>query len=229
MISVGMHRGLDVLWFIDNGKRREVRKGTDLYESLLKDYLQRQKIVNELRVLMGDWKMYFDEPFRKAKSRFVVVANNSSDMNYESWAQLKDCECPEEKKAIYMVNGRCLRSRAEMQTATAAEELRLTYKYDCGIRINRDDGYYSMYLDFAFAFEEFNRWVAYELFGMLNDRKYVINTTNKIQVYMNSGMYLERDLFVQSSDNNFLENIGTVKSHLIWMVDKLCDYYVHEV
>lgn len=225
-IKLGKHSGHEVLWAHENNERKEIRKGTSKYNELLTQAMLRTSIERELTLLKREYHKYYREPLGLSRKRFTVIPNTTSPMTYNNWKSLIDQECPLEKKYEYKVGPHIFRSRIEMQTAQAARELHLTYKYDCGINISYG---HKDYLDFAFVFPEFNRWVAYEVFGMLDDPGYIARSGEKIRKYMQQGLFPERDFFMQSGSSNYMENTDMVKKHLIYIVDKLCDIYVQEI
>lgn len=219
----GMHSGKEVVRYWDGKRFKEVYRNSKHYSELLSTAQQRTSIESELKRLRKEWKEYFDFGIDYVKKQYAVVPNSISPMNYASWERLIDCECPVEKNADLALGHRIYRSRVELRVAEAATDLGLNFKYDCGIRLSED---YTDFLDLAFGFEEFNRWVAMEVFGMLDRQDYVSKQGSKITRYMNHGIYINRDLFIESSDSRYMDNIEVFKKDLIHMVNKLSDRYV---
>lgn len=222
-VRIGRHNGKKVIRIKTDNGYKEINPNSSKYKLFIKQAEARTAAETEIKRLKKEWKEFFKESYSEVAARYVVMPNTKSPMTYDSWRKLIDNECPTEKPAEYAYNGRFYRSRIERQMATAATHLRILFKYDCGIKLNRQ---YTNYLDFAFAFPEFNRWVICEVLGMLDKTSYIDSQCEKLTDYMKNNYYIGRDLFIQSGDKVYMENEDDTYQMLVDIVNKLSDQYV---
>ncbi len=220
---IGRHNGKKVIRIKTDSGFKEINPNSSKYKLFIKQAEASTAAETEIKRLKKEWKEFFKESYSEVAAKYVVMPNTTSPMTFASWRELVDNECPQEKSSEYALNGRIYRSRIERQMATAATHLRILFKYDCGIKLNR---HYTNYLDFAFAFPEFNRWVICEVLGMLDKTSYIDSQCEKLTDYMKNNYYIGRDLFIQSGDKVYMENEDATKQMLINIVNKLSDQYV---
>jgi len=113
---------------------------------------------------------------------------------------LVDSSCQLPKKTEYYFDGRYFRSRAEMFFATFLKELGLEYKYDVTVAVN--DRFVTY--DFAIVFREYNRCILFEYYGNCQEPWYVQKNMDKTANNYQAGIYLGRDIFVSSGDENYM-------------------------
>lgn len=104
-----------------------------------------------------------------------------------------------EKKKFYDTNiiltklGERVRSKSEKMLADYFYSLKLKYKYECPLKINDQITFHP---DFTFL-NPYNREEIYwEHFGMMDNPKYMENALNKISIYAQNGIFINRNLIV---------------------------------
>ena len=127
---------------------------------------------------------------------------------------LEDSSCQLQKKTEYYFDGRYFRSRAEMFFATFLRELGLEYKYDVTVAVNNRLVTY----DFAIVFREYNRCVLFEYYGKCQDPWYVQKNMDKMENNYQSGIYLGRDVFVSSGDENYMPGSDLIRIMLAGII-----------
>ena len=127
---------------------------------------------------------------------------------------LQDSSCTLQKKTEYYFDGRYFRSRAEMFFATFLRELGLEYKYDVTVAVNNRLVTY----DFAIVFREYNRCILFEYYGKCQDPWYVQKNMDKMESNYQSGIYLGRDVFVSSGDENYMPGPDLIRIMLAGII-----------
>ena len=103
--------------------------------------------------------------------------------------------------------------------ATFLKELGLEYKYDVTVTVNDRLVTY----DFAIFFREYNRCVLFEYYGKCQDPWYVQKNMNKMENNYQAGIYLGRDVFVSSGDENYMPGPDLIRimlANIIALVTK---------
>ena len=165
------------------------------------------------------------ESLSQIKEMLSHCERNNRDLKYDIlelpdrldasfFDNLEDSSCTLQKKTEYYFDGRYFRSRAEMFFATFLKELGLEYKYDVTVTFNDRLVTY----DFAIVFREYNRCVLFEYYGKCQDPWYVQKNMDKMGNNYQSGIYLGRDVFVSSGDENYMPGPDLIRIMLAGII-----------
>lgn len=225
-ISLGKHSGCDVLRiYSSHNKYKEVSRGSKKWDEYYNFYKTRMVLESEIEALKVILKTIYEVVYEKEKSKYVIINNSGFKLNQEFFEQLKDSECNYPNDTEYNFGIHKFRSRLEMVVAQVAEDLHLTYKYDCGINLytNKSFG------DFFFGFPEFDRCVCLEVMGSLDNGEYIKRSSKKFFEYSMAGYIYGTDWFILGADSNHMPSIEQIRQTLINIVSVLCINCVREV
>lgn len=225
-IRIGKHSGATVLRvYSDKTKFKEYSKKSPDWSRIQTEFRHQQVVLNEINKLKSELKSIYHISYENERHKYRIIKDTNSKLNMDFYNQLIDNECRYDNEYNYNLDGHKFRSRFEYSVAQEIKDIRLNYKYDCGIHLYTKKAF----VDFTFAFPEFNRCLFLEIMGMLNVPEYAERAANKIKNYSLSGYYPGKDLFIIGSDDKSMPSNDTIRLTIINAIRTLCSLYVVKI
>lgn len=222
-IRMGQHSNHPVLRLRnENGKNIEISQASKLWDHYYQLTIQRDSLITSIKALENELFAIYHTTYEKERPRFKILRNETTNFDIDFYNHLLDEACTFPKSNQLVFDGHNFRSRFEMTVAQEIKALGIAYKYDSGVQLSNR----TIYPDFALAFPEFNRCIFFEIFGLLNDPKYVNDNIEKIRDYSNNGLILDNDIFTLGSSGNSMPNNARIRQKIVSIIGALCAMYV---
>ena len=220
-LALGTHRGKPIIRFTANGVRHQCCSKSKGWDTLYSKAKNRKELLAEYNQLLKEFELYFGESYEAIKSAYCVI-RCSAQLTSDDWESFIDNECTAEKIGENVVDGHKLRSRIEMSSANAINELGLPYKYDCSVYEN----YHRRYVDFAINLEELDVSAFVEVMGSMDDASEVRRNASKFEEYSLHGFMLGRDWTIVCGGKHMAPDVDSIKRAIVTLVDNIADLCV---
>lgn len=214
--KTGFHNGTPVIrkytGFGSNKSRQDTHISGNNYAEMLKElelYDKRISIMSE-----------FSEEIRRRHllvPRDFKFIRDSSVLNVKAWESFESCTNGLEVQTGYVDGyGFNVRSRGEMMVGNALKELGLEAKYEPTLILK---GGRKRNPDYTFPVRIIDRCFFVEFMGMTDDCEYLDNNHGKIDEYMRSGIFLDRDLIVISGTKKWIPSYESIKRSIAYFIN----------
>ncbi len=176
-------------------------------ESNLEKYRKIQKIMDTIDPLdevffnLPENKRHLIEPFRfedPTTKKLLASYGPGSSYDKDNIRNDRYKSRTRETNSGYLV-----RSKSEVEIADEATRRGLPFLYEFRIRLTTKDGHTTIvYPDFTFYNPVTEKFIFYEHFGKVDDPVYAAENFPKLATYLDSGLVLNKDLFITTEGKN---------------------------
>ncbi|MBR1797068.1 MAG: hypothetical protein IJ757_03520 [Clostridiales bacterium] len=197
-------------------KRRISDKNSD-WEKMRRIADKRLFLKNEISFLENAWNQDYGGSIKDVSANYKIIKGDPSNLNMELWNSLANGQCPREIKHPFIYKGIKMRSQFETSIASVIDDMHIQFKYDTTLILNQGP----VSPDFAMAFPEYDRCGFMEYLGALGSFDYIRDNADKFENYMNSGIYIGRDIIFLSGDKFYRPDFETIRDMIYAMIGEI--------
>ena len=191
--STGTHSGIQVIRSYSGSGKTRIRKESRItgknMETVEQQFANYIECVNAFEQFRGE--LYRRKIPATNNFRFI---RDISPFNIAAWNSYQPCSNPHETNTEYYdAYGNNVRSRAEMSVAMALKDLGLEAKYEPEITLRNGR---KRTPDYSFPVSIIDRCFFIEFYGKCDDDGYLDRNDGKIDEYIRSGIFPNRDLIL---------------------------------
>ncbi len=154
---------------------------------------RREHLQEQLGCLLRNWDEDYGGSLENVASGYMLVLPLvNSNYNCEFWNSLKSNSDTYENKYPIRYKDFIMRSQFEVDVATVLDSLGLDYKYEVKILFGNKE----YYPDMAVNLPEYDRCGFVEAMGGMDSLKYVSHNMEKLNKYINYGLFPNRDIAI---------------------------------
>ena len=188
-------------------KRRRISDKNPLWDRLLKTANEREALKEQLKTLLEDWNKEYSGSLKEISKGYKIIKQTDSPFNMALWNTMSNNQCSKEIKHPFIYKGIMMRSQFETVIASILDDMHIDYKYD--VRLDLSKG--TVFPDFSIPFPEYDRCGFLEYLGALSDFGYIVDNVDKIDNYISSGLYVNRDVVLIPGDKYYRPDYETVR------------------
>lgn len=173
----------------------------------------------EKRPVSALWTRY-----TKTRRELIRPATLSDDAYAKEWSEVhhKKLGFKEDEPILLSASGIRMRSKSELLIAALLEKKGIPYRYEYPLEVTMPDGSKKQFRpDFYCLEPETRREFVWEHFGLMDDAAYRIRAEDKMETYVLSGAFNERNFIVTFEEKEHPLNIAEVASKLTYFLDTI--------
>lgn len=187
--------------------KRRISSSNSLWDRLSRIANERKTLKEQLNNLLEDWKNEHSGSLAQISGEYKIIRPQGNPFNMDLWNSMSNNQCSVEIKHPYIYNGIKMRSQFETVIASILDDMHIEYKYDARLDLRKG----TVYPDFSIPFPEYDRCGFLEYLGALSDFGYVSDNMDKIDNYISSGLYINRDVILIPGDKYYRPDYETIK------------------
>ena len=207
-------------------KYKQISHNSPRYVQAMSLAMRREKYVEQLRKAKLHLLEYYRIDYEVIRGQYYITSNENNKLDAKYWSESIKKANPVKTDSEIVSDGVNYRSRYERSFSDVLKSMDLIFYYEPQVFINSHRDRFS---DFGLFFPMFNRCVFIELLGRMKDTSYVYDSVQKLGEYMNSGIYIGRDLFLLSGDGVYIPGQIQMRSFIIEIITSLCERHIKRV
>lgn len=212
----------------DTGKtvRRRINQASPQWGKYYDAALRREALKDQLNKLLINWREDHKGSLPKIASDYKIIRRQNNRYDSSLWSEFRnnDCDVPNDYPEYY--KDFVMRSQLEVEVAKVLDSLGLEYKYEVSLMLGGGE---TINPDMSVNFPEYDRCGFVEALGGLDNMKYVSHNAWKLKLYINAGLYPNRDVALISADRKYFPDRELIRRAIGVMLSAIAAQYVMRI
>ena len=191
---------------------------------LINTALQRESLEDQLARLAENWKYDYSGSLEAHCGDYIVKPAEDNPYDSELWESLVNNSYDRPADRSIKHNDLIMKSDFEVEVAKLLESMGIEYKYE-GKLILGAQGW--VFPDFSLHFPEYNRCAFLEVLGGLDNFAYSKSNAEKINKYINAGLYPNRDVTFIPGDYYYRPDTDSMRRIISTIAESFVQQYVY--
>ncbi len=227
-ITFGSRTGLTIIRLVivdpASGKKKykRISPKNPKWEAYKKLASRKARLEEQLNCLLTSWKEDYGGSLEQVASEYQIIGQPPSLYNCALWESFTSNADPWEPAYPVQYKDFVMRSYFEVEVAKVLDFIGLDYKYE--VKLVLGDKYY--FPDMAVNLPEYDRCGFVEAMGGMDSLKYVSHNMEKLNKYINYGIYPNRDVSIVPGERSYFPDRILIKRIVGNMLTAIAKQYV---